>query len=104
MDVMNGVAQLLFDRLRRIIAAKLKIFVDRAGDDSDVQALGLPGAPKGEDGQALLIAVSQPLFETEAIALRLGDFLALFVEEHLIVEALGRAAADHAGNLARLDD
>ena len=56
------------------------------------------------EAQARLAAVAQPFLEAEAVALRLGDFLALLVEEHLVIEALGRAAAEDARDLARLDD
>src|SRR3546814_2695389 len=33
-----------------------------------------------------------------------SDLLAVFVEEHLVVEAFGRAAAEHARDLRRLGD
>src|SRR5687767_10732663 len=103
MDMVHRVAQLLLDWLVRVIAAELIIFVDRARDDADVQALGLARLAIGEEGQAFLIAVGQPILEAEAIALRLGNLLALLVEEHLVVETLGRSAAEHARNRARLD-
>src|SRR5689334_21870872 len=102
--MMDGVAELLLDRLARIIAAELPIFVDRARDHADVQALRLLRFAVDVEGKARLAAVAKPLLEAEAVSLRLGDLLALFVEEHLVVEAFGRAAAEGAGDLAGLDD
>src|SRR5215207_9860038 len=100
MDMVDRVAELLLEWLVGIIAAELIIFVDRARDDADVQALGLARLAIGEEGQALLTAVSQPILEAEAVALGLGDFLALIVEEHFVIEAFGRAAPEDPGNLA----
>src|SRR5258705_5751438 len=101
---MHRIAELLLDRLRRVTPTELPIFIARARDHADVQALGALGLAVDVESQALLAAVAQPFLEAEAIALRLGDFLALFVEEHLVIEALGRAATEDAGDLARLDD
>src|SRR3546814_1419922 len=56
------------------------------------------------ESEALVGAVGQPLIEAEAVAFRLGDLLAVFVEEHLVVEAFGRAAAEHARDFRRLGD
>src|SRR5258708_3640248 len=102
--MVNRIAELLIDRLVRIIAAELPIFVDRARDDADMQALRAPRLAVDVEAQAWLAAVAQPFLEAEAVSLRLGDLLALFVEEHLVIEALGRAAAEDARDLARLDD
>src|SRR6476646_1326672 len=100
-NVVDRIAKLLLQRLLRIFLAKLPIFIDGARDDSDVQALGTLGFAVDVEAQARLAAVAQPLLEAEAVALRLRDFLALLVEEHLVVEALGRAAAEDSGDLRR---
>src|SRR3954454_5529423 len=102
--MVDGIAELLVERLLRIFFAELPIFVDRAGDHANVQALGPPRLAIDVEGQARLTAVAQPLLEASAVALRLPDFLALFVEEHFVVEACGRAPAEDARDLARLDD
>src|SRR6478752_10810499 len=104
MDMVDRVAELLLDRLAGIIAAELPIFVDRARDDADVQALRPLGLAVDVETQARLAAVAQPFLEAESVALGLGDLLALFVEEHLVIEALGRAAAEDPANLAGMDD
>src|SRR3954447_8832192 len=101
---MHRVAELLLERLVQIIAAELHIFVDRAGYHTNVQALRLARLAIDVEGEALLAPVAQPLLEAESVALRLGDLLALFVEEHLVIEALGRAATEDARDLARLGD
>ena len=43
-DVVHGIAELLLDRLVRIFAAELPIFVDRARDHADVQAFRALGS------------------------------------------------------------
>src|SRR5262249_21677262 len=99
--MVHRVAELLLDRLVRIVAAGLPIFVDGARDDADVQALRALGLTIDVESKARFRAVAQPFLEAEPIALRLGDLLALLVEEHFIVEALGRAAAEDARDLPR---
>eukprot|EP01136_Pigoraptor_vietnamica_P045843 Opistho-1_new@24326 len=103
MDVVDRIAELLLDRLVRIIAAELPVIVHRARDHAHVQRLGLLGLAIDIESEGLVGAIGQPLIEAQAIALGLRDLLALLVEEHLVVEALGRAAAHHARDLARLD-
>src|SRR4029079_17819635 len=93
MDVVYRVAELLLDRLLGIVAAELQIFVDRPRDDSDVQALGAPGLTIDVESEARLAAIAQPFLEAEPVAFGLGDLLALFVEEHLVIEAFRRAPA-----------
>src|SRR4051812_6042218 len=102
--MVHRVAELLLDRLARVVAAELPVIVDRAWDDSDVQALGALRLAVDVEGQAGLAAVAQPFLEAEPVALGLGDLLALFVEEHLVIEALWRAAAEDSRDLARLGD
>jgi hypothetical protein len=55
---MDRVAELLLDRLVRVIASELVIFVDRAGDDAEVQALGLSRLAIGIEGKALLVSLT----------------------------------------------
>src|SRR5689334_14824815 len=100
--MMHGIAELLLDRLARIVPAELPIFVDRARYHADVEALRALGLAVDIESEALLAAVAQPVLEAEAVALGLGDLLAFFVEEHLVIEALGRAAAENARDLPRL--
>src|SRR4051812_9612781 len=102
--MVHGVAELLLDRLFRIFSTELPIFVDRARNDADVQALGAPGLAVDVESEARLRTVAQPFLEAEAVALRLGDLLALLVEEHLVIETLGRAPAEDSRDLARLGD
>src|SRR4051812_43621031 len=101
---MHRVAELLLERLTRIIAAELPVFVNGARDEADVQALRALGLAIDVEAQARLAAVAQPFLEAEAVAPGLRDLLALFVEEHLVIEALGRAAAEHPRDLAGLGD
>ena len=41
MDVVNRVTKLLLDRLVRVVGPELVIFIDGAGDDPEVQVLGI---------------------------------------------------------------
>src|SRR4051812_18996486 len=75
MDVVDRIAELLFDRLLRIVSAKLPIFVDRARDQAEVQALRLFWFAIDVECKAGLASVAQPFLEAEAVALRLGDLL-----------------------------
>jgi hypothetical protein len=54
MDMVDRVAELLLDRLARIIAAELPIFVDRARDHAHVELLRLLRLAIGVEGQALV--------------------------------------------------
>ena len=82
--------------------AELEIFVHRARHHGQAQLLGGLGLAVDIEGQAVLAAIAQPLVDRQAIALGLGDLLALFVEEHLVDHALGLLPAEHARDLARL--
>src|SRR5215210_4208626 len=99
--VVHWIAELLVERLLRVFFPELPIFVDRARDHADVQALGAARLAVDVEGQALLTAVAQPFFEAEAVALRFRDLLTVFIEEHLVVETLGRTAAEDARDLGR---
>src|SRR5205085_9952001 len=80
------------------------IFVDGAGDDTDVEALRALWFAIDVEGEARLAAVTEPFVQRQAIALRLGDLLALLVEEHLVIEALRWPSTEDARDLAGLDD
>ena len=92
MDVVDRVAEALLPFLPRIGGEELLIFVDRLGDDAEAQLLRLPRVAVDVEGEALLRRVGQPFVDGDAVALGLRDLLAILVEEHLVVEALGRAA------------
>ena len=100
--MVHGVAQPLFNRLFMPLRAELEIFVHRFGDYAQVQLLCAFGFAKGVKGNAVFGAIFQPVFKREAIALGLGNLLALFVEEHFVNQAFGRPAAKNTRNLTRL--
>ena len=104
MDVVDRIAEPLVHLLARIGGEELVIFVDRLGDDREAQLLGLPRVAVDVESEALLGRVGQPFVDGDAIALGLGDLLAILVEEHLVVEALGRPGAEDAGDLRALGD
>src|SRR3569623_1518251 len=101
--MMHRIAELLLYRLLRIVAAELPIFVDRAGDDADMQALRALRLAIDVEGEARLAAVAKPLLKAESVTLRLRDILAFFVEEHLVIESFGRLAAKDSSDLPGLD-
>src|SRR3569623_1645746 len=101
--MMHRIAELLLYRLLRIVSAELPIFVDRAGDDADMQALRALRRAIDVEGEARLAAVAEPLLKAESVALRLRDLLAFFVEEHLVIESFGRLPAEDSSDLAGLD-
>src|SRR5690606_9595106 len=94
MDMVRGVSEALVGVLRKIVSAHLEIFVDRLRDYPDMELLRRLGLAIGVKGEAFLAAIVEPLLEAEAIAFRLRDLLALFVEEHLVDQPLGLAAAE----------
>ena len=83
-DMVHGVAQALFNRLFMPLRPELEIFVNRFGDYAQVQLLCAFGFAKGVKGNAVFGAIFQPVFKREAIALGLGNLLALLVEEHFV--------------------
>ena len=87
-----------FRQLRRILFAGLaeegQIFVGRFRDRIEEQPLGAPRLLVHEQRQALVRRVAQPFLDRQAVAPRLGDLLALVVEEQLIGESGRRRAAD----------
>ena len=93
--------------LALIAVEELLILVDRARDDVEVEPLGRLRLAIHEQRQAFGRGIAQPFVDGEAVALRLGNLLALLVEEQLVVEAFRRLAAeraaDFAGQLDRID-
>ena len=104
MDVMDRIARPLVPFLPRPGGEELVIFIDRPGDDPEAELLGLLRLAVEVEDQALLRRIGQPFVDGDAIAAGLGDLLAILVEEQLVVEPLGRAGAEHAGDLGALDD
>ena len=107
-DVPDRIGQLLPHVLPRIGVEKLLVVVDLARDHVEVEALGGARLAIHEERQALGACIAQPFVDGEAVALRLGDLLALLVEEELVVESLERRRsraplADLAGELHRVD-
>ena len=107
MDVPDRIGEALPAVLPRVAVEELLIFVDVARDDVEVEPLGRLRLAVHEQRQALGAGVAQPFVDGQAVALGLGDLLALLVEEQLVVEALRRRAAeraaDFAGELHRID-
>src|SRR3546814_10656948 len=58
---------------------------------------------KREERQAFLAAIAQPFLDRQAIAIRLRNLLALFVEEHYIEQHPGLATPVRLGELDRLE-
>src|SRR5690606_18569566 len=73
----------------------------RARYDVEIKPLGRLRLLEHVERKALRRRIGEPLVNSESIALRLGDLLALLVEEKLVVEALGRAAAERGADLGR---
>src|SRR5690606_20189075 len=71
---------------------------------SDVEALGALRLAKEIEAEALLGAIGQPLVDRQAVALGLGNLLAVLVEEQLVDHVLGHAPAERADDAAGLGD
>ena len=94
-DMPDGVCQLLLGRLAREGAQLLMVFVHGLGDDVEMHPLRRLGLLVHEIGQAFRGRVGQPFVDGKAIALGFRDLLPVLVQEQLIGEMLGRAAAQH---------
>ena len=101
MDVPDRIRQPLLVVLALIAVEELLVLVDVARDDVEVEPLRRLRLAIHEQRQAFGRRVAQPLVDGEAVALRLGNLLALLVEEELVVEAFRRRAAERAADLAR---
>ena len=108
MNVPDGISEPLLPRLTRKSVEKGEIVVDVARDHVEVQTLRRRRLLIHELREALGARIGQPFLDGEPIALRLRNLLPLGVEEKLVVEALGRLAAqrahDGAGQLDRIDE
>ena len=102
-QVPHRIAQLLVERLVSQTLTELPIVINRARDHASVELLGAFGVRENVEAEALLRPVLKPLLNRQAIAFRLGDLLALFIEEKLIDETFGLVPAKDTRNLARLD-
>jgi hypothetical protein len=100
MDVPHGVRQALGGVLAPVGGSLGVVFVDGARDDVEVEPLGLARLVNMNSAGSRGCR-SEPLVDGQAVALRLGDLLALLVEEELVVEALGRQAVDGADAIWR---
>ncbi len=100
MDVPHRIGETLLGVLALIAFEELLVLVDMARDHVEVQPLGRLRLAIHEERQALRARIAQPFVDGEAVALGLGDLLALLVEEQLVVEALRRRAAERAADFA----
>ena len=101
MDVPDRIGELLLGLLPRIAVEELLVVVDVARDDVEVQPLRRLRLAVHEQRQRFRRGIAQPLVDGQAVALRLGDLLALVVEEQFVVEAFRRRAAERRADLAR---
>ena len=101
MDVPDRIGELLLGVLPRKAVEELLVVVDVARDDVEIQPLRRLRLAIHEQRQRFRRGIAQPFVDGEAVALRLGDLLALVVEEQLVVEALRRRAAERRADLAR---
>jgi hypothetical protein len=98
-DVVDGIAEPLVPGLRGIGGKELLIFVDRPRDDAEGKLLGALGLAVDVESQAFGRAIGQPFVDGDAVALCFGDLLAILVQEQLVIEPFGRAAAQDAADL-----
>src|ERR1700722_16269330 len=84
------IAEPLFPFLTRIGVEKAQIFVDRARNDVEIEPLGRHRLLEHEQRKALWARIGQPFLDGQSIALRLGNLLALVVEEELVIETFRR--------------
>ena len=80
----SGLVKLLLSILLAIGIVELCILIDGARDHIEVELLGLARAVIHEELKALRVGIGQPLINGEAVALGLGNLLALVVEEQFI--------------------
>ena len=94
MDVPDRIGQLLLGILPRKAVEELLVVVDVARDHVEVQPLGRLRLAIHEQRQQFRRAIAQPFVDGEAVALRLGDLLAVLVEEQFVIEPFRRRAAE----------
>ena len=86
MDVPGRVLEAVRLGLALVLVEPGDVLVDFLGDDVEVEALGSLGLLEHEERKAFRCGVGEPLLDRDAIALGLGDLLALVVEEQLVDE------------------
>ncbi len=101
MDVPGGIAEPQFPVLARVGVEEGEIFVDGARNHVEIELFRLARLPVHEEGQAFGAGVAQPFVDRQAVAFRLGNLLALLVEEEFVIEAFRRRSVERAGDLAR---
>jgi hypothetical protein len=79
MNVPERVHQAILELLPAIGILELGVFIDGARDHIEVKLLGLARAIVHVERQRIRIGIGQPLVDGEAIALGLGNLLALVV-------------------------
>ena len=84
MDVPGGVFELLFGRLLRIGIKEGEVLVHRLRDDIEVKLLGGARLLELVERQAFFRRIGEPLLDRNAVALCLGNLLALLVEKQLV--------------------
>src|SRR5438445_685687 len=100
MDVPDGIAELLLDILPREPVEELLIVVDVARDHVEIEPLRRLRLAVHEQRQRFRRRIAQPFVDRKPVALRLRNLLALLVEEQLVIETLGRRAAERRADLA----
>ena len=99
-DVPDRIGELLPGILPRKAVEELLVIVDIARDHVEVQALGRLRLAVHEQRQRFRRGIAQPFVDGQAVALRLGNLLAMLVEEQLVIEAFRRQAAQRRADLA----
>ena len=64
-----------------------------------MERLGALGFAVDVEAEAFFAAIGQPFVNRQAVALRLGNLLALLIEEQLVDHPFGRTTAKHPGDL-----
>ncbi len=100
MDMPHRIGEPRARVLPRIGFEMLLVLVDMARDHIEVEPLRRLRLAIHEQRERLRARIAQPLVDGEAVALRLGDFLPVLVEEQFVVEAFGRRAAERAADRA----
>src|SRR4051794_11880963 len=100
-NVPDRVGELLLAILARKTVEELLIVVDVARDDVEMQPLRRLGLAIHEQRQRFRRRIAQPLVDGQTVALRLGNLLALLIEEQFVIEAFGWYAAKRGADLAR---
>ena len=102
MDVPGRVFELLFRRLLRIGVEEGEVLVHRFRDDVEIELLRRLRLLPLIQRQAFGGRIGQPLLDRDAIALGLGNLLALLVEKELVDELLRWLGAEDLADL-RID-